>query len=263
MHSKESETREYLPERYLTSFTDKYNLYQQRYAEEPREGDKILIQLVRDAALPRLRAGEKVTALDIGCSTGNLLFHLRRAIPELDLVGGDLASAAIDACKADPRLYGIRFEVMDVLALPRHRFDIVVSNATTYFFGYEQYESAVESIGAALRPNGRWLSFEFLHPYEQDIHIVERSRNHPDGLDIYFRPYSIVRGILARHGFEPPEFRPFAIPIDLAKTTTDAESAVGYEDLNSYTVRTGSGERLLFRGTLFQPWCHLSAVKAP
>ncbi len=259
---QDKETREYLPERYLTSFTEKYNLYQQRYADEPREGDKVLIQLVKDAVLPRLEGGEEVTVLDIGCSTGNLLYHLKRAVPALNLIGGDLASSAIEECKADPRLQGIDFKVMDILDLPSNRFDIVISNAATYFFGHEQYALAVASIGRSLRPNGRWFSYEFMHPYEQDLHIVEKSRNHPDGLSLYFRSYSFVRRVLAEHGFGPPEFRPFKIPIDLARNESQTETAVGYEDMNSYTVKAESGERMLFRGTLFQPWCHLNVAKS-
>ena len=260
MSNKET-SPDYLPKEYLASTTDLYNTYQQRYAENPRESDKALIALIAEAIAPRLEAGEKVSLLDIGCSTGNLLFHLKKAFPTLELTGGDLAPGAIKQCQADPRLANVHFEVMDILDLPLGRFDVVVGNAVTYFFDPAQYESAIASIAQALKHNGYFLSFEFLHPFLQNLHIVEKSRSHPDGLDIYFRPYSEVEPLLNQHGFGKVAFHPFSIPIDLNKGTTYTDNKTGFEDLNSYTVKTESGQRLLFRGTLFQPWCHLMAQK--
>lgn len=255
MTVEHSQKQDYLPDQYLTGFTERYNVYQQRYAEEPREGDKVLIQLVKDAVSARGQAG--LTVLDIGCSTGNLLAHLRQRVPGLTLVGGDLSLKAIEACRANPRLDGITFEVMDSLKLPPDRFDIVITNAVTYFFSPDEFERAVASIARALRPGGRWLSYDFAHPFEQHLRIVETSRDHPDGLNIYFRPYSYVRRLATAHGFADPDIRPFAIPIDLPRTGPPGS----YDELNTYTVTTATGERQLFRGTLFQPWCHLSTVK--
>ena len=253
---------DYLPKEYLASTTDLYNVYQQRYAENPRESDKALIKLIAKAIAPRLEAGEKVSLLDIGCSTGNLLFHMKKAFPALNLTGGDLAPGAIKQCEADPRLQGIDFKVMDILKLPSQRFDVVVGNAVTYFFNPSQYGKAIASIARALKPNGHFVSYEFFHPFQQNIHIVEKSRSHPDGINIYFRPYSDVQPLLKAHGFGKVEFNPFSIPIDLIKGATYTNNKSGFEDLNSYTVKNESGERLLFRGTLFQPWCHLVAQKA-
>ncbi|MBM4135117.1 MAG: class I SAM-dependent methyltransferase [Nitrospira sp.] len=262
MSGQKPQPKEYLSDVYLSSFTEKYNVYQKRYTEEPREGDKILIQLVRDAASKRLGAGDQVALLDVGCSTGNFLLHLKRAVPGLNLVGCDLAVSAIESCRRNPALAGIQFEVMGIFDLPRDRFDIIVTNAATYFFDYAQYEQAIASIGLALKRGGRWFSFEFVHPYEQDIHIVEKSRSHPRGLNLYFRPFSVVKQILEKRGFTGVHFLPFAIPIDLAKGVVFTDNCDGEEELNTYTVKTESGQRMLFRGTLFQPWCHLTAVKA-
>ena len=66
----------------------RYDDYQQRYRDSIRESDKVLIDLIREAA-----AGRPARLLDIGCSTGNLLRHIRRLVPGLDLHGGDLAAS--------------------------------------------------------------------------------------------------------------------------------------------------------------------------
>lgn len=252
---------DYLPEEYLKSFTEKYNLYQRRYVEEPRESDKVLISLIAGVVSVRSESGERISLLDIGCSTGNLLFHIKHALPELELVGGDLAPNAIAACRADSRLAGIQFHLMDIFDLPDERFDVIVANAATYFLDNEQYGLAASSVVKALKPGGCFLSFEFLHPFEQDLRIVEVSRSHPDGIKLHFRPFSFAGKTLEKHGFERISFRPFCVPIDLKKGTRYTDDQTGAEDLNSYTIRAESGERMVFRGVLCQPWCHLVAYK--
>lgn len=252
---------DYLPREYLRSTTELYNTYQERYAEQPRESDKVLIRLIASAIAPRLETGEKISLLDIGCSTGNLLFHLKNALPGLDLTGGDLAESAIEGCRTNPRLAGINFQVMDIFDLPVGRFDVIVANAVAVYLDSEQYEQSIESVAKSLKKDGWFLAFEWLHPFEQEVQIVERSRSHPDGLKFYFRPFSATRAILSEHGFGDVQFHPFNIPIDLPRDVAYTDNRTGFEDLNTYTMKAETGERLLFRGTLFQPWCHLMARK--
>lgn len=258
--SEETTASDYLPKDYLDSFTKKYNAYQERYAEEPRESDKILISIIEEVAASN--GGGHLSLLDIGCSTGNLLFHIKRALPHLDLMGGDLAVKAIEQCRANPRLEGIKFEVIDIFDIKGEaELDIIVANAVSVYFSNEDYERAIESISRALKPGGWFLAFEWLHPFNQDIQIIEKSNSHPDGLKFHFRPYAVVEQIMRRHDFRSVEFRPFQIPIDLGKNRTYSDNKDGFEDLNTYTLKTENGQRLLFRGTLYQPWCHLLGQK--
>ena len=255
------EPSDYLPGAYLDKFVTKYNVYQNRYADEPRESDKVLIKLIANVLSSRGTRQAALSVLDIGCSTGNFLYHLREALPELALTGGDLAASSIEACRNNPRLTGIQFDTMDIFSLPPQSHDIVVANAVAVYFDHQQYERAMASVASALTPGGTYLAFEWLHPYEQDIHIVEQSASHPQGLNIRFRPYSIVKRILERRGFTDVRFSPFVIPIDLAQGRTYTDNRDGEEELNTYTLKAETGERMLFRGTLFQPWCYLSAMK--
>jgi SAM-dependent methyltransferase len=240
-----------------SSLHEKYSAYQERYSTTIRESDRVLIDLVRNSVAAATR---QPRVLDIGCSTGNLLAHIREALPELDLTGADLAQSVIDVCRDDPRLAGIEFSLMDMLGLTG-RYEVIIANAVAVYFSHEEYDRAIASVAAALEVGGTYLAFEWLHPFPQDIEIRETSSSHPNGLKIHFRPYSIVEEILARHGFGNVEFRPFSIPIDLERGATFAGNPDGFEELNSYTVRTETGDRMLFRGTLYQPWCHLVAQK--
>jgi SAM-dependent methyltransferase len=242
-------------------FHEKYIKYQRRYREQIRESDKVILEMIGELLAGPLQ-GRKVSCLDIGCSTGNLLFHLRRAFPDMELTGGDFAESQVDSCRADKSLAGIRFEVMDMLnSGSQERFDIIISNAVLYMFSDRQYHLAVKSVSKTLSDDGWFLSFDFAHSYEQDIKIIEKSQSHPKGLDIHFRPYSKIRKVFEKSNFANIEFRPFRIPIDLARGAVYSEGESGFEDLNSYTVKTETGDRLLFRGALYQPWCHMIAHK--
>lgn len=231
-----------------------YLEYQKRYAASLRESDRVLIDQV--ARVVAERPGEDLTLVDIGCSTGNLLRHIGGRIPGLRLVGGDVYPAVIEGCREDESLGGISFEVMDILALDRdHAFDIVIVNAVLYLFGSDDLAKAIANVAAVTKAGGRFITFDLFHGSAQDLEVVERSETHPDGLLLHFRPFSDIRELLESNGFSEVSYEPFRIPIDLARPERPA-------DISSHTVRTKGGERLIFRGALFTPWCHLTAVKA-
>ena len=76
------------------AFLEKYAEYQRRYAQNIRESDKVLVDLVLNILDEGARASTQRHLLDLGCSTGTLLLHLhlKRSIPGLALTGGDMAT---------------------------------------------------------------------------------------------------------------------------------------------------------------------------
>lgn len=235
-------------------FLSDYNSYQAKYAKQMRESDKVVINLIRAAVSDLCGAGRRLRLLDVGCSTGNLLLHIKRIFPELELSGGDLALSSLEQCRANPELSGIEFKVLDLLKLPAKICDIVIVNAVLYMMEDEQFEQSIRNLANCLASGGRMIVFDFFHPFNQHLSIIEKSRSHPDGLRLVFRPMDMVNRILAEAGFSDPEYRPFVLPIDLP-LKNDGE-------LVTYTVAAEEGRRLPFRGALSQPWCHLVARKA-
>lgn len=237
------------------TFIDTYNNYQTKYAQKMRESDKIVIQLVREIQSKHDFDNGPLRLLDIGCSTGNLLLHLKRCLPMLNLTGADLAEPSLQACRANQELKGVEFATMDLLNLPASAdFNIITINAVLYMMDDAQFFKGLQSVAGILRPGGTLIVFDFFHPYPQDLHINEISSSHPSGLRLRFRPISMVQALLSQAGFKDAVFHPFTLPCDLPVAGEP-------EDLITYTVPTLEGKRLPFRGTLFQPWCHMAAVR--
>lgn len=231
-----------------------YNAYQARYTDTIRESDKVIVSLVRD--LVAKADGRTLKVLDIGCSTGNLLLHLKRMVPDAEYVGGDLARSSLDECRKNPDLTGVVFEEMDILDLPTNSFDVIIVNAVLYMLDDTQYERALESLGGCLVSGGDLIIYDFAHPFaHQNLEIFETTVMRPDGLRLCFRPMKKVSEVAAQAGFADVDFRPFELPIDLPQPGYD-------EEVVTYTVNGQAGNRMMFRGALFQPWCHMIARKA-
>lgn len=235
------------------AFLRDYNAYQAKYARQMRESDKVLVGIIReliDGRQGRLRL------LDIGCSTGNLLLHLKRLLPQIELTGGDLAESSLAECRANPDLAGVAFKLLDIMDLPQStQYDLIVVNAVLYMMEDAHFEQALRSMAGVLPPGGAIVVFDFFHPFDQDLSIMEVSKTHRNGLRLRFRPMAVATRALEAAGFTEARYRPFTLPIDLPRNPDNSE-------LISYTVETKDGTKLPFRGTLFQPWCHLSARKA-
>lgn len=229
------------------SFMKSYQTYQQKYATSIRESDRALIEIIR-----RLRSAGPAKLLDVGCSTGNLLLHLKNHLKDIELHGADMTPAILDECRGNEALAGIQFHDGNILELNiKDTFDFVTVNAVLYLFNEDEYRRALAQIFSRLAPGGWFIGFDFCHPFPQELAILETSASHPKGLMLHFRPMHQVERYLTDAGFVDAKFEPFRIPIELPPNNDP--------NLITYTVKASSGENMLFRGTLYQPWCHFYA----
>jgi len=233
-----------------------YHDYQRRYAESPRESDKKSARLVLSALRDMQPLHRAPRILDIGCSTGNFLRHMARLMPATNLVGGDISTITIKACRDDPALSGIAFEFMNIFDLPQQAFDVIVANAVCVYLSPEDYRRAMCSVAGALHPGGAYVAYEWIFPGDLEHCVTEKSQAHPEGLRFWFRSEDFVVDACRSAGFGAAEVAPFDIPIDIPQAPATGTDA----DLNTYTKRDPvTGRRLMFRGALYQPWAHVSA----
>ena len=87
------------PQEYCTG---SYLEYQKKYAQDIRESDKVLLKLVGDILASDFAEKQGPVLMDMGCSNGNLLLHLKRAFPQLEYQGSDVFPEIIDCCNNNP-----------------------------------------------------------------------------------------------------------------------------------------------------------------
>jgi SAM-dependent methyltransferase len=233
-------------------FANGYSEYQKRYALTVSERDKALIERVERIALKEKR---ELNILDVGCSTGNFLLHLNRHLKDHKLHGIDLDRNVIEGCKRNPDLRGIDFSVLDMLYLSSDQmYDVVIMSGSLMFFTREEFKVAIKNIAQCVKPGGSLISFDYFHPFEQEVSISMTSlvTTNPKDLTIYFREFSFVTKLLKEAGMEDVSFTPFHLSFDRLPPED-------FSDTTSYTVQRDDGKRMCFRGVIYQPWCILEA----
>ena len=96
-----------------------------------------------------------MTCLDLGCSTGNFLGHLRGRFPDLNLVGGDLAESSLEVCRSREDLKDVEISRIDITDIGRESsFDVITVNVVLYLMDTEKLGRAIKSIHEALKPGG-------------------------------------------------------------------------------------------------------------
>ncbi len=235
------------------SVAKEYARRQARFSETPMESEKILIEIAKKAVRDLGGDALRLSLIDLGCSTGNFLYHLKNAVPGLTLTGLDLMESIVAAAQRDPRLEGVNITRQDMLAVDDdQQYDITVFNKSLCFFTEEQHQLAMRNAAKITKPGGVLIIFDWMTPWFQDLEILEKTKWHKDGLRIFYRSYDTMTRSAGQAGFGDPTFQPFDIPIDLAASSDLTDHA-------TFTVQSQSGERLQFRGCLSQPWCFMTA----
>jgi SAM-dependent methyltransferase len=240
-------------EHYLTNkkYFAEYAEYQSRYTAEPRHSDRKMIEIIKE------RVGNAGRIVDLGCSTGNLLRHLRKEFSAAALLGIDRDANALQFAQKANETLDISFRVADVFDLQLDApADAILLNAVTFYFNEGDFRRLLAVVAKNLRPGGLMVSFDWHHNYDhQSFVMTEKSKGHPNGVTYHVRPKRDVAATLRETGFGDVRFDDFELPVDLPDTDPDAE-------ITSRTETTTAGKRLCFRGAFFQPWCHLSALAA-
>jgi ubiquinone/menaquinone biosynthesis C-methylase UbiE len=239
-----------------------YLEYQKRYSDTPRRSDAFLIHLIESSIQSKLSNPQfnfelsELSLIDIGCSTGNFLFHLRRCLPNIKYSGADVFPSIIEFCRSDSRLDGIEFCQLDVRNMPQTQpsYDMIVVNAVLHRFDKCTLRKCIKGLYHLLKPKGTLFLFEFFHEFDQEVEIIEQQSTHPEGARLHFWSYRTIEEMLEQHGFSEVEFHPFKIDIDLPKPKNP-------NDTSTYTLKTDAQERLQLRGSILMPWCHLAAQK--
>ncbi len=135
-------------------------------------------QLVAQAELT-----DDMRVLEIGCGTGNVLSRVRRACPNVELVGSDPDPSALE--RARRKVPDTRLDVAYAQELPYADggFDRVLSSAMLHHLDAATKPLALSEVFRVLRPGGQ-------------LHLVDFVDGHA----------GLVGGFLRRHTHQPVDF---------------------------------------------------------
>jgi len=227
---------------------ESYISYQRKYIDSPRESDKVILEM-----LEKQLGAQSASVLDVGCSQGNLLRHIRRKFPSLELFGCDLSQDEVDAAKElTTDEDNISFFCMD-LAQPNslEQYDCIVLNAILFSISNTDISLALSNLAKLVKKKGTVIVFDFFHTKAHNLMILEEvlvENGYHNNLEINFRNVYWFEERIRKHGLILESYHPFNIPVDLVENE---------DSLTSFTTKTELGTRITFRGALAQPWSHL------
>lgn len=121
-----------------------------------------------------LNGNEEV--LDIGCGPGNLDLMIAEIVAEGSIHGIDIAPKMIEIASKNAKERGsdIDYRVASSIRLPYEtgKFDIVFTCLLYHHLDYEEKTQTLGEIYRALKPNGRYICFEFCEFPTDVLHRV-------------------------------------------------------------------------------------------
>lgn len=154
----------YVPDEYTVNWSEDL----ERLHEESSRSHFIEIW-TRRAMLTRLgplRVGP--TIIDVGCSTGHLLFDLRASLPDATLIGVDLVAAGLR--KAHLQVPDALLLQADVCALPLEDACVDAALSANLLEHVPDDQRALSEICRILRPGGRAVIVVPVHPGSYDCY---------------------------------------------------------------------------------------------
>ncbi len=232
--------------------------YQKQYLNSPRECDKKTINFIKKNLNPK-----KNNIADLGSGNGNFLFHLKKKVPFQNYFGFEYSRQMLNKCKSQEYLKEINFNEINIIKKPiRPNMDVIVSTAVTYQFKESEFIKCMKNIYKSLKKNGTYIGYELVNEFSQELTIIEKTDLYKTGIPLHIRSKNYLKKILIKIGFKEINFNFFNIRIDLESKKNISKMSNEYvEHLKTYTVTDMKKKRHMFRGSIFEPWCHIICKK--
>jgi len=108
----------------------------------------------------------EMDVLEVGCGRGGGSSYIKKFLNPRSMIGVDYSGKAIDFCKRNYTMDGLRFLHADAEFLPfeKNTFDVVINIESSRCYGY--MERFLREVHRILRPEGYLLCADFRHANE-------------------------------------------------------------------------------------------------
>lgn len=205
--------------------------------ENRKDNPKEYFKFIANIASPFLN-NDSVSAIDIGCATGDFVYFLRSQFPNISLSGMDVDEELL--ARANQEVEGVNFIYGDITKdeLPG-KFDVIFLNGVhSIFDDFIWLENLLELMSS---DDARVFVFGLFNPEDLDVLIKSRPAATDEKWETGWNLYSkkSVLSFLDRRGFDGT-YSDFEIGLDLKKKSDDP--------LRSWTETLIDGKRIIVNG---------------
>lgn len=223
---------------------DKFYLSEDR-KEQPKEYFKFIVKVAG-----KLLEKDNITAIDVGCATGDFVYFLKKNFPNLQLSGMDIDYELLE--KAQSEVDDVNFfqgSIADA-KLPSLYDVIFINGVHSIFDDFEWLDNLLSS----LEGNGSLYIFGLFNPEDLDVLIKSRPAGTSDKWETGWNLYSKKTALsyVEKRGFSGTFFD-FELGIDLKKNESDP--------LRSWTEKMIDGRRIIVNGLQLVNTLSLMEVK--
>ncbi|MBG05666.1 MAG: hypothetical protein CMM59_16495 [Rhodospirillaceae bacterium] len=242
-------------------FGGSLSAYHADYRKSPRERDKVGLSI-----LERIRKNTEgnLKIVDVGAGWGSFAYLIDKNIDNCAVSMIEIDEECVKFADIDPELSQIDAILANIVDTPLARkWDVASTVAVTCMFPQHEFESLMTAVSQLIKPGGYYVGWEMFHHIDQELEIKETHQG--DSCLLCIRSIEYVANFFKSIGLNNIEFIPFEMPFDMAPVTGSIAWAGKSTDiraahLKSHTVNTDDG-RYSFRGSMYQPWCHVIARK--
>ncbi len=231
------------------------------YRKSPRERDKVGLSILKNICE---KVEDTATIVDIGAGWGSYAYLIDKNIKNCKISAIEIDPNCVKSLNNDPELQNISAIYANIIETDlAQSWDIATTVAVTCMFAQNEFEELMHAITQLIKPGGYYVGWELFHDIDQELEIKEIHEGISDLLCIRSNQY--IENLFEKLGFINLEFIPFEMPFDMepvSETIAWSHKAtdIRLPHLKSHTVNTEQG-RYSFRGSMYQPWCHVIAEK--
>ena len=170
--------------------------------------------------------------LDLGCSKGELLYHIKKELPKITkLTGLDYSSDLISAAKEQTALKGIDLKVGDAQNFTLNEsFDFIVCAGTTGYF--DSLDKLFDMVKIHLNKNGVALIFHLFNELDVDVQVKDRNNAYFSDFETGWNLHSIntAKKLLNSVGLKLKDTHKFELSFDDKPKEDPARSWTVYVD---------------------------------